>query len=246
MSRLRVLHYTTWQTECGIAMYAEQLNRALAEQGVDSAVHPADVAALRHLSKAQVRARMRALCEEARQYDVLHIQHDYSFFANGPFLLRRAHDNFMYLLRLLAKARVPTAATFHVERSLSMNAPPEAAFAQVNDFHAWHAWSPWEKMDPAMKRTFDGAPAGVGAKYAWVGNKDVGEGRMTIEESSPSKIAIKLEFLKPFEATNTATFTFTKTPEGSKTTWAMDGNNNFFSKAMSLFMNMDKMIGPDF
>jgi hypothetical protein len=138
-------------------------------------------------------------------------------------------------------------ATFHVERSISMAAPPEAAFAQVNDFHGWSAWSPWEKLDPALKRTHDGAPAGVGAKYAWAGNKDVGEGRMTIEKSEPGKlVSIKLEFLKPFEATNQATFTFAKTPEGSKTTWAMDGKNNFISKAMSLVMNMDKMIGPDF
>ena len=138
-------------------------------------------------------------------------------------------------------------ATFHVERSITMAAPPEAAFAQVNDLHAWGAWSPWEKLDPALKRTYDGAPAGIGAKYAWVGNKDVGEGRMTVEKSEPGKlVGIKLEFLKPFEATNTATFTFEKTPDGNKTTWAMDGNNNFISKAMCLVMDMDKMIGPDF
>jgi hypothetical protein len=151
------------------------------------------------------------------------------------------------LLALLLIVISLQPATFHVERSITMAAPPEAAFAQVNDFHAWAAWSPWEKLDPAMKRTYDGAPAGVGAKYAWVGNKDVGEGRMTIEKSDPAKlIGVKLEFLKPFEATNTATFTFEKTPEGSKTTWAMDGNNNFISKAMCLVMDMDKMIGPDF
>jgi Polyketide cyclase / dehydrase and lipid transport len=137
-------------------------------------------------------------------------------------------------------------ATFHVERSVAIAAPPEAAFAQVNDFHAWKAWSPWEKLDPSMKRSYDGAPAGVGAQYAWVGNNEVGEGRMTIEQSEPGKIAIKLEFLKPFAATNTATFTFTKTPEGNKTTWAMDGNNNFVSKAFHLVMDMDKMIGADF
>ncbi len=137
-------------------------------------------------------------------------------------------------------------ATFHVERSVAIAAPPEAAFAQVNDFHAWRAWSPWEKLDPTLKRTYDGAPAGVGAKYAWVGNKEVGEGRMTIEESTPTKIAIKLEFLKPFQATNTATFTFAKTGEGTKATWAMDGNNNFISKAFHLVMDMDKLIGRDF
>jgi hypothetical protein len=138
-------------------------------------------------------------------------------------------------------------ATFHIERSIVMAAPPEAAFAQVNDFHAWSAWSPWEKLDPNLKRSYDGPRTGVGAKYAWVGNKEVGEGRMTIEQSSPGAIVvIKLEFLKPFAATNTATFTFTKTAEGTKTTWAMDGNSNFISKAFHLVMNMDKMLGPDF
>ena len=137
-------------------------------------------------------------------------------------------------------------ATFHIERSVNMAASPEAAFAQVNDFHAWRAWSPWEKLDPSLQRSYDGAASGVGAKYAWVGNKQVGEGRMTIEKSSPTQIQIKLEFLKPFAATNTATFTFEKTPGGTKTTWAMDGNNNFVSKAFHLVMDMDKMLGPDF
>lgn len=137
-------------------------------------------------------------------------------------------------------------ATFHFERSITMAAPPEAAFAQVNDFHAWRAWSPWEKIDPGLQRSFEGPTAGVGAKYAWVGNKQVGEGRMTIEKSEPALIQIKLEFLKPFAATNVATFTFAKTAEGTKTTWAMDGHNNFISKAFHLVMDMDKMLGPDF
>jgi hypothetical protein len=147
-------------------------------------------------------------------------------------------------LLLLVIALQP--ATFHIERSITMSASPEAAFAQVNDFHAWSAWSPWEKLDPSMQRSYGGAPSGVGAKYAWVGNKEVGEGRMTIEKSEPTRIQVKLEFLKPFTATNTATFTFAKTAEGTKTTWAMDGNNNFVSKAFHLVMDMDKMLGPDF
>ena len=137
-------------------------------------------------------------------------------------------------------------AEFHIERSTNMAAPPEAAFAQVNDFRKWNEWSPWEKMDPSMKRSYEGAPSGVGAKYAWVGNDQVGEGRMTIEKSDESQIVIKLEFLKPFAATNAATFSFTKTPDGNKTTWAMDGHNNFVSKACSLFMSMDELVGKDF
>ncbi len=138
-------------------------------------------------------------------------------------------------------------ATFHIERSITMAAPAENAFAQVNDFHAWSAWSPWEKMDPDMKRSFDGAPSGVGAGYAWKGNDKVGQGRMTIEKSDkPSLVAIKLEFIKPFTATNTATFSFAPSAAGTKVTWAMDGEHNFVGKAASLFMDMDKMVGGDF
>jgi carbon monoxide dehydrogenase subunit G len=138
-------------------------------------------------------------------------------------------------------------ATFHVERSTTVSAPPDAVFAQVNDFHAWPNWSPWEKMDPGMKKTFSGSPSGPGSVYSWQGNDKVGEGRMTIEKSDkPSLVSIKLEFLKPFAATNTATFSFVPAAEGTKVTWAMDGNNNFMSKTFQMFMDMDKMIGKDF
>jgi hypothetical protein len=138
-------------------------------------------------------------------------------------------------------------AQFRIERSITMAAPPATAFAQVNDLRAWAAWSPWEKLDPELKRTYAGAPAGAGATYAWAGNKKVGEGRMTIEESArPAKIAIKLEFIKPWTATNMTTFIFTPVAEGTRVTWSMDGHNNFTAKAASLFMNMDKLVGGDF
>lgn len=136
---------------------------------------------------------------------------------------------------------------FRVARSTLMLAPPPAVFAQVNDFHKWNAWNPWGRIDPAMKQNYDGAPAGPGAVYTWTGNKEVGEGRMTITDSQPNDlIRVKLEFFKPFAATNTAEFTFV--PEGNQTrvTWSMFGEKNFMAKAIHLFMNMDKMIGGQF
>jgi hypothetical protein len=136
--------------------------------------------------------------------------------------------------------------TFHVERSALIAAPPASVVALVNDFHRWSSWSPWEKLDPSMKRSFDGPAAGVGAKYAWVGNDEVGEGRMLIEQSSPSQVVIRIDFLKPFAATNRSTFRFTPVTEGTKVTWAMDGDKNFASKAFGLVMDMDAMIGADF
>jgi Polyketide cyclase / dehydrase and lipid transport len=136
---------------------------------------------------------------------------------------------------------------FRIARTAAFAAPAPAVFAQVNDFHNWDAWSPWAKLDPAAQATFEGAPAGTGAIFKWSGNKKVGQGSMTITESRPHDLVrIKLEFLRPFKATNTAEFTFQ--PEGSKTvvTWSMSGRNNFMSKVFCLCVNMDKMVGGEF
>ena len=137
-------------------------------------------------------------------------------------------------------------AAFRIERSVHIAAPPPAAFALVNDFHRWTVWSPWDKIDPDLKRTYEGAPSGQGAIYRWTGNNKVGQGQMTILQSRPEKIVIKLEFFRPFKATNTATFTFTPHANGSNAVWAMDGNNNFMAKAFHMLMDMDKLVGGDF
>lgn len=113
---------------------------------------------------------------------------------------------------------------FKIERSISVKAEPSVPFGLVNDFHKWSEWSPWDKLDPGMKREFSGPTSGVGSKYAWVGSDDVGEGRMTIESVTPhQKVQIRLEFLKPFEATNDTVFSFTPDGAGTKITWAMSG-----------------------
>jgi hypothetical protein len=136
---------------------------------------------------------------------------------------------------------------FRVTRSSTIAAPAPTVFALVNELHNWEKWNPWQKVDPAMKVTFSGPPAGVGAGYEWVGNKDVGEGRLAITESRPSDLVrLKLEFLKPFAATNTAEFTFKPEGSGTVVTWSMFGNKNFISKVMGLVMNMDKMVGGQF
>jgi uncharacterized protein YndB with AHSA1/START domain len=136
---------------------------------------------------------------------------------------------------------------FSVRRAATIKAPPEKIFAAISDFHRWTSWSPWEHRDPAMKRTYSGADSGKGAVYAWDGNKNVGSGRMEILEASvPSKIVIKLDFLKPFEAHNTAEFTMLPQGDATNLTWLMHGPAPLMSRLMQVFMNMDKMIGKDF
>lgn len=134
-----------------------------------------------------------------------------------------------------------------VVRSATIDAPPAEVFAQVNDLHQFQTWSPWAKLDPELKGTYEGAENGTGAIYKWAGNDQVGEGQMTIVESKPAELVrFKLEFFKPFAATNMAAFSFK--PEGEKTvvTWEMDGQKNFICKGFGLFMDMEKMCGDDF
>jgi uncharacterized protein YndB with AHSA1/START domain len=138
--------------------------------------------------------------------------------------------------------------TFTVQRAAVVKAPPEKLFPLINDFHQWGTWSPWEGKDPGMKRTYSGTASGRGAVYAWDGNKNVGSGRMEIlDASSPSKIVIKLDFLKPFEAHNTAEFTMLPQGDGATNiSWVMHGPAPFISKMMQVLMNIDKMVGKDF
>jgi uncharacterized protein YndB with AHSA1/START domain len=136
---------------------------------------------------------------------------------------------------------------FRMERTVAIKAPAEKIFPFINDFHRWAAWSPWEKMDPALKRTFNGPPAGKGTQYAWEGNSKVGSGSMEITESSPSgKIVVKLDFLKPFEAHNTAEFTLVPGGDSTTVTWAMYGPVPYMAKIIHVFFSMDRMVGGQF
>lgn len=151
----------------------------------------------------------------------------------------------LVMLFLIVVALQPSQ--YRVTRSAIIPGAPLAVFGRVNDFRQWEAWSPWAKLDPAVRNTFEGAPSGTGAVFSWVGNKDVGEGRMTVTESRPGEfIRIKLEFIKPFASVCDTEFTFRPEGQGTSVTWTMSGRNNFIGKAFCLFMNMDKTIGGDF
>jgi hypothetical protein len=137
--------------------------------------------------------------------------------------------------------------TYHVERSVVTTAPPEVVHALLDDLRRFPEWSPFQKYDPNMKIDFSGPATGVGSSYHWVGNKDAGEGRMTITASTaPTSVEEKLEFIKPFPSTADVRFTIAPEGSGSKVTWAIDGKADLLSKVMGLFVSMDSMLGKDF
>jgi uncharacterized protein YndB with AHSA1/START domain len=135
---------------------------------------------------------------------------------------------------------------FRVQRSITINAPQQDVFALVNDYRQWAAWSPWEKKDPGMKRTYSGPQAGKGAVYAWDGDGNVGKGSMLITDAVPSRIALNLDFEKPFEGHNKVVFAMESKGLTTDVTWSMQGPATFITKVIQVFCNMDAMIGADF
>ena len=139
--------------------------------------------------------------------------------------------------------------TIDVQRSADINAAPERIFPLLSDFNrdAWGACSPYELKDPDMKRTLSGAPSGVGAVYAWQGDRNIGEGRMEITAVTvPSKVTIQLDFIKPMAGSNVAQFTLQPQAAGTRVTWTMHGPATYLSKLIGVFIDMDRMIGNDF
>jgi uncharacterized protein YndB with AHSA1/START domain len=134
-----------------------------------------------------------------------------------------------------------------VTRSATIAAPPSAVFPHINDLHKWQDWSPWAKLDPNAKTTFDGPQSGVGAAFAWAGNREIGEGKMTIAESKPDEyIKMNIDFAKPFASTSFAEFQLKPDGAGTNVTWSMTGNRPFFVRAMCIIFNGDKMVGDMF
>ena len=136
-------------------------------------------------------------------------------------------------------------SNFEVVRSTTVAAPAERVRALIDNFHEWRKWSPWEEIDPDLEREYGGAESGLGARYAWEGNRKAGKGTMEILESNPSLVGLQLQFEKPFKATNRVDFELKPAGEGTEVTWRMTGTNKGFASIFAKVFPMEKMVGKD-
>ena len=135
---------------------------------------------------------------------------------------------------------------FAVSRSTTVIADPARVHGLINSFHEWTAWSPWEDLDPALQRDYTGPDSGVGARYAWSGNRKAGQGTMEITSSTPDAIGLRLAFLKPFRSSNVVTFSLVPAVDGTEVTWLMTGEQRGLMGLVGRVISMDKLIGKDF
>jgi hypothetical protein len=150
------------------------------------------------------------------------------------------------LVGLLAIVVMLQPSTYRIERSIEVEAPRAAVWAEVRDFHKWSAWNAWEKVDPTQVTTVTGQPGTVGHKSSWVGQES-GSGSMTmVELREPDRAIIELEFIEPFPSRAMTGVELVAAGERSNVTWWMTGENSFLGKAFSLVMDMDEMIGSKY
>lgn len=137
---------------------------------------------------------------------------------------------------------------FRVQRSASVKASPEKVFPLINDLQSFNTWNPFNKKDPNIRGSYSGAASGAGAAYAFEGNKDVGRGRIEITDSRPaSEVRMTLHMLSPMEGRNVVEFSLKpEAGEATRVTWAIQGPMPYISKVLSLFVDMDAMIGREF
>lgn len=136
---------------------------------------------------------------------------------------------------------------YKVEREILIQAPKEAIWKHISNYNNWGAWSPWVNKDSNAVYTFSEEQGGVGAAQSWEGNEEVGKGSMeTTKTEGNDLLEYKLQFIEPWEMQSYGGFTLETVDEGTKVTWTDQGNIPFMQRAFMIFMDMDKMIGPDF
>jgi hypothetical protein len=136
---------------------------------------------------------------------------------------------------------------FRIERSQRIRGSADAVFARIDNLREFNTWNPFAAADSAAQIVYSGPSRGVGASYEWDSTGRAGKGRMTIVESqTPRKVIMRLEFLRPFVATNTAEFSLASEGSVTNVSWAMTGTYGFVHKLFGIVFDCDKMVGGEF
>lgn len=168
-------------------------------------------------------------------------------FSTGRPMILKIVVAIVVVLAAMLLIAVTKPNSFRIQRSLVIQAPPEKIFALINDFHNWPQWAPQDREDAAMKRAFSGAESGVGAQSDWSGTGQTGAGHMAITHSMPStSITVDVDWRRPFAVRNINEFTLEPDGASTRVTWSMHGPNLYMMKLMSVFTNMDRMMGQHF
>ncbi len=151
----------------------------------------------------------------------------------------------LVLLFLIVAAVLPSKV--HVERSIVINKPADQVYPYMADFNLFVKWSPWSALDPNQKTEISNPATGVGAKYSWAGNDEVGVGSLVvIKEEVNKSLEQTLTFTAPWQAVSTVKYTLEPAEGGTKVVWSYDGDASPFPIGRYMGTMMDGMMGPEY
>jgi hypothetical protein len=117
-------------------------------------------------------------------------------------------------------------------------------FSFINDLHSWEAWSGGNERDGTVQKIFSGPASGTGAMAEWRGGGRTGAAKMVITESVvPSKVSVKGDWIKPFEAHNLNEFTIHAQGGETKVVWNIQASNLYAMKVIGIFVSMESAFG---
>ena len=135
----------------------------------------------------------------------------------------------------------------HMERTVQIAATAADMAPFAEDLKKVNEWSPWVGKDPNAAQSYTENTTGVGATYSWKGNDEVGEGNMAVKSAVPGKVVHHLTFIAPFQAEADAAIAWEEAGDGVSVVWTYDDPApTFMSKVMTVFVDMDTMLGPDY
>lgn len=135
-------------------------------------------------------------------------------------------------------------SSYTVERSVHIDASPDAVFEFVDDMAKNELWSPWKAADPTMVISVGTPRKGKGATYAWSSDNS-GAGTVTITESQrPKLVHTELEFTGMGKSLGS--WTFKPHDGGTMATWTMTGSIDTPIVGPWFNQTMDGQVGPMF
>jgi len=135
-----------------------------------------------------------------------------------------------------------------VERSIDIKTSSvedlQHKLADLKFFH--DTWSPFTRRDPNMKVTYTGLCCESGSTYRWESELDsAGKGTITFNKFTPDSVLMTLNF--DGMGDNELYYITKPSNDGNiNVTWGVIFDIGFFGRVPMMFINMDKMIGPDY
>lgn len=132
----------------------------------------------------------------------------------------------------------------HMERSISIEAPVEEVFNEINGFKTFDQFSAWSAVDTTAKIIIEGPTSGVGASYNWQSdNPDLGTGTIEIIESDQNMMVKSKMNFEGYPGEPTASWILSEEDGKTKVIYTYDETD--ISGIWKLFaLGTESMIAP--